>query len=150
MKISQYLRPAQIALEFDAPGKLGAIRGLLRMMAAGGMLAADQVSEVEKAVLEREALTSTGLGYGLALPHIRTELVAKIQIVFARSSKGVDFEALDGNPVHFLFLILAPARCADEYLKVISSVSSLMKNENVRKQLTAAKSADDILRIFDY
>ncbi|HVP90583.1 MAG TPA: PTS sugar transporter subunit IIA [Terriglobales bacterium] len=149
MKISNYLAPGRISPDFSAKSKPDAVQGLLKMMTANEMLAADKVPDVQLVILEREALTSTGLGYGLAIPHARTELVAKIQVVFARSPRGVEFEALDGNPVHFLFLVLAPARCADEYLKLISSISSLMKNENVRKQLLSAKSREDILRVFD-
>jgi mannitol/fructose-specific phosphotransferase system IIA component (Ntr-type) len=149
MKISKYLAPGKISADFNAKTKLEAIQGLLKMMTANEMVAPEQVPNVQRTILEREALTSTGLGYGLALPHARTDFVEKIQVVFARSQKGVDFEALDGNPVHFLFLVLAPARYADEYLKLICSISSLMKNDNVRKQLASAKSKDDIFKIFD-
>jgi PTS system fructose-specific IIC component len=149
MKICKYLASGQIATDFEAKTKAEAIQGLLSMMTANGMLATENVPDVKGAILEREALTSTGLGYGLALPHVRTDLVARIQVVFARSQKGVDFEALDGNPVHFLFLVLAPTRSTDEYLKLISLISSLMKNENVRKQLMAAKSTEDIFKLLD-
>ena len=147
MKVGQYLGPNQVRTGFEAKGKPEAIRLLLRMMTDAGMLAAEKVPEVTQAILEREALTSTGLGYGLALPHTRTDLVGKIQAVFARSEKGVEFESLDGNPVRFLFLVLAPWRRTEEYLKLVSSISSLMKNENVRRRLLEARSKDEILRI---
>ncbi len=149
MKLTKYLPVSQIAAELEAKDKKGAIEFLLRLMIGKGLIPAEKEGEVLQAVLEREALTSTGLGYGLALPHVRTEAAARIVLVFARSKKGVDFEALDGNPVHFLFLVLAPAKCVDEYLKVISLISSLMKNEAVRKRVLAAKNADEIFAIFD-
>jgi mannitol/fructose-specific phosphotransferase system IIA component (Ntr-type) len=149
MKVGKYLGPAHVCMGFDAKSKPEIIKFLLRMMTDSRMLAPERVPEVERAILEREALTSTGLGYGLALPHTRTDIVGKIQTVFARSQKGVDFEALDGNPVHFLFLVLAPWRCTDEYLKLVSAISSLMKNENVRHRLMEAKSKDEILQILE-
>jgi len=147
MKLSNYLGPDQVRLDFEAGNKTEAIRSLIKMMTDSGMLAVDKAPEVERAIQEREALTSTGLGYGLALPHTRTDLVCRIKAVFARSGKGVEFEALDGNPVHFLFLVLAPWRCTDEYLKVVSAISSLMKSEKTRQRLRDAKTKDEILAI---
>ncbi len=149
MKLTKYLPVSQIAPELEAKDKKGAIELLLKLMIEKGLIPAEKEAEVFQAVLEREALTSTGLGYGLALPHVRTEATARIVLVFARSRKGVDFEALDGNTVHFLFLVLAPARCVDEYLKVISLISSLMKNESVRRRLLSAKNAEEIFAVFD-
>jgi fructose-specific phosphotransferase system IIA component len=149
MKITKYLPISQIAADVEAEDKKAAIEFLVKMMTDRGMIPAEKAPEVFQAVLEREALTSTGLGYGLALPHVRTEVVPKIELVFARSRKGVDFEALDGNTVHFLFLVLAPARCVDEYLKVISLISSLMKNESVRQRLLSAKNAEEIFGIIN-
>jgi mannitol/fructose-specific phosphotransferase system IIA component (Ntr-type) len=149
MKITKYLPLSQISADLEAKDKKAAIEFLLKMMTDRGMVQAEKAPEVYQALLEREALTSTGLGYGLALPHVRTEVVPKIELVFARSRKGVDFEALDGNPVYFLFLVLAPARCVDEYLKVISLISSLMKNESVRQRLLSAKNAEEIFGVID-
>lgn len=149
MKLTKYLPISQIAPELEAKDKKGSIALLLKMMIERGLIPAEKEGEVLQALLDREALTSTGLGYGLALPHVRTEAAPRIVLVFARSRKGIDFEALDGNPVYFLFLVLAPSRCVDEYLKVISLISSLMKNEGVRKRLLAAKTAQEIFEIFD-
>ncbi len=149
MKLTKYLPVTQIAPEFEAKDKKAAIEALLTMMIEKGLVPAEREAEVLQALMEREALTSTGLGYGLAIPHVRTEAAARIVLVFGRSRKGVEFEALDGNPVNFLFLVLAPAKCVDEYLKVISMISSLMKNEAVRKRVLGAKSAYEIFAILD-
>ena len=149
MNIAKYLAPTQISPDFEAKDKQAAIGSLLKMMVDRGMIPAEKSEETHQALLEREALTSTGLGYGFALPHVRTDAVDRIQIVFARSRKGLDFEALDGNPAHFFFLVLAPTRSMDEYLKVISLISSCMKNENTRKRLASARTAEEIFRIFE-
>ena len=149
MKISKYLDSGRVALNFEAKDKKAALQGLLDLLVEQGVVPRDKAPDVLRALLEREDLTSTGLGYGLALPHTRTDQVSKVEVFFARSLKGLDFESLDGNPVHFIFLVIAAPRSTDEYLKVICLISSLMKNESVRKQLLSAKTKDEILAIFN-
>lgn len=149
MNLLKYLKPSGIVLEIKGAEKRGVIEALLDAMVANGGLARDKKTAVLEALFEREALTSTGLGYGLAVPHVKTNDVDKIQIVFGRSSKGIDFESLDGNPAHFFFLVLAPTHEIEAYLRVLSAISSLMKDEANRRAILRAKNADDIIRILD-
>ena len=149
MKITKYLRPSLISLKLEAGDKRSVIGSLLNVLVEKGGLPKEKGEEVLEALIERESLTSTGLGYGVALPHVKTNTVDKIQIVFGRSTKGIDFEALDGNPTHFFFLVLAPAKDIEEYLKVLSSISLLMKDENNRRSLIQAKTPEDIYKVLD-
>jgi len=149
MKITKFLPPSQIEIELKAPDKQAVIEALVNILVASGRIPSDKADEVIAAVLEREALTSTGLGYGVALPHVKTDVVSEISISFGRSTKGIDFEALDGNPVHFFFLILAPPKKTEEYLKTLSSLSALMKDEKERSCLFFAKSAEEVFKILD-
>lgn len=149
MKITRFLPLSQIEMELKAPDKQAVIEALVNILVSSGRIPKDKVEEVIAALLEREALTSTGLGYGIALPHVRTDVVTEICIAFGRSTKGIDFEALDGNLVHFFFLILAPPKKTEEYLKTLSSISALMKDEKTRSRLFAAQSVDEVLKILD-
>lgn len=149
MNLVNYLKPAGVILEVKASAKKAVIEALLDAVVANGGLASEKKIPVLEALLEREALTSTGLGYGLAVPHVKTDEVDKIQIVFGRSSKGMDFESLDGNPAHFFFLVLAPALEIESYLRVLSAISLLMKDEANRHALLRARSSDEVIRILD-
>jgi mannitol/fructose-specific phosphotransferase system IIA component (Ntr-type) len=149
MNLLKYLKPSGVVLEIKASDKKGVIEVLLEAVAANGGLAPEKKAAVLEALLEREALTSTGLGYGLAVPHVKTNDVDRIQIVFGRSIKGIDFESLDGNPAHFFFLVLAPTHEIEAYLRVLSAISFLMKDEANRRAILRARSADDVIRVLD-
>jgi len=147
MKLAKYLKLSQINVELQAENKSAVLEVLVQILVENGQLLGEMVEEVMNKLTERESLTSTGLGYGVGLPHVKTDAVDKIQIVFGRSTKGIDFDALDGNLVHFFFLILAPNTLTDEYLKVISAISGLMKDENIRRRLILAQGAEEIFKI---
>jgi len=149
MKITKYLKLSQISIDIVVQDKNSVIQALIKILVEQGQVPGDMAEDVISAVLERESLTSTGLGSGVALPHVKTDAVKQICIAFGRSKPGVEFEALDGNPVNFFFLILAPTKATDDYLRILSSISGLMKKEAVRTQLLEAKSAEEMHRILD-
>ena len=149
MKITKFLHLAQINVDFRAKDKKEAIESLVNILVEQRHIPKQKAKEVTTALLEREALTSTGLGHGVALPHVKTDVINEICIAFGRSAEGIDFNALDGNPVRFFFLIIAPTSKAEEYLKTLSSISALVKNDKIRSKLHAAKSADELYKIFD-
>jgi fructose-specific phosphotransferase system IIA component len=149
MKLTKFLPASQINIELQAKNKEEVIEFLVNILVEHGHVPKEKVEEVKTALLEREALTSTGLGHGIALPHVKTNVVREICIAFGRSAKGVNFDALDGNPVYLFFLILAPTNKIEEYLKTLSSISALLKNDKLRSQLRAAKSVDEIFKIFN-
>ena len=149
MKITRYLKPAQISLELKAADKRRVLESLLKILVDSGGIPKEKTEELLKSLIEREAQASTGLGYGVALPHVKTNVVDKIQIAFGRSTKGIDFEALDGNPAHFFFLVLAPIKEVCEHLKVLSLISLLMKDKNNRHSLLRAKTPEEIFKVLD-
>lgn len=149
MKITRFLKPNQIKLEVTGQEKREIIETLIRIMVDQGQIAPEQTGEVVESLMERESQVSTGLGYGVALPHVTTKAVTQIEVVFGRSIKGLDFEALDGLPVHFFFLILAPLKRPKEYLATISTISALMKDERFRNQLINCQSTEEIYKVFD-
>lgn len=101
--------------------------------------------ELLKALLEREKLGSTGIGNGIAIPHGKLAGLSDIILVFARSTAGVPFEAIDGKPIHLIFLLVAPANSTGGHLKALARLSRLLKNASFRKTLLTAATAQDIL-----
>lgn len=96
--------------------------------------------KVLQALRDREAVTSTGIGNGIAIPHAKVEGLNQIILLFARSLNGVDFQALDEAPVQLIFLAIAPPDIAADYLKLLAAISSLLKK---KKNLTALLQAKD-------
>lgn len=97
-------------------------------------------------LLEREKLGSTGIGYGVAIPHGKMKDLKRVLVSFARSRKGVDFQATDEKPVHLFFLIVAPENSTASHLKILSDISSILKEADFRKKLQRAKDKDEIYR----
>ena len=99
---------------------------------------ADLIQDVDKAVnvvLEREKLGSTGIGEGVAIPHGKLKGIRNILCVFGRSRKGIDFDAVDHNPVHIFFLLIAPEDSASLHLQMLSRISKILRDPSFRKSL---------------
>lgn len=129
--------------------KNGDKRGVLEEMVS------DLVSRVEgldketilEVLLEREKLGSTGIGYGVAIPHGKLRGLDRLIVTFGRSSKGVDFQSLDSKPSHIFFLILAPENSTTAHLKILARISRLLNDPIFRKRLLQSKTRDDIYNV---
>jgi PTS system nitrogen regulatory IIA component len=97
---------------------------------------------------EREALGSTGIGDGIAIPHGKVKNLREITICFGRSRKGLPFDALDGKPTHLFFLLLAPEDAAAPYLSCLAELSRFLKNPEVRERLLHAETRQELLNVF--
>jgi mannitol/fructose-specific phosphotransferase system IIA component (Ntr-type) len=97
--------------------------------------------------MNREKKASTGIGNGFAIPHIRSMQAKEFMVGFARSRDGYDFEAIDGDPVHFFFVMAAPPYDDSLYLKVFKSISELVSFDSFADQLMEAEEPFDIIRI---
>jgi len=146
VKISDFVDPSGIKMEIEAQDKDGVLRELVALAAVTGKIN-DELA-ILKAVRERENLCSTGFENGAAIPHPRQghpDVVKELVAVFARSPKGIDFEALDEKPVHLFFLLCAPTD--SEHLRALAKLSRFLKKEPVRKRLLDAKTPDDVLAV---
>jgi PTS system nitrogen regulatory IIA component len=99
---------------------------------------------VLEALLEREAAGSTGVGYGIAVPHARVEGLDRIRGVFVRLDQPIPYEAVDGQPVDLLFALLAPPAAGSDHLRALARVSRLMRQPDLRAQLRRARSPEAI------
>lgn len=142
-----YLKKDNISLNLQAKTKEEAITELAQLLKEEK----DVVSfdRFLLAVFAREKLTTTGIGYEIAVPHARTDAVDDIVIAFGRSPSGIDFHSWDGKPVKLVFLIGTPAnKKLSAYLKVLGHLSRLLKREDFRGSLLGAATAEEILSNF--
>lgn len=97
-------------------------------------------------LLEREKLGSTGIGDGIAIPHGKLKGLDRLVISFGRSRQGIDFDAIDGKPVHIFFLLMAPESSTGQHLKALAKISRMLKDPDFRNGLLEARSAEEIYR----
>ncbi len=98
-------------------------------------------------LLERERLGSTGIGDGIAIPHGKLEDLDQLALSFGRSTAGVDFESMDGKPVHLFFLLVAPENCAGIHLRALAKIARLLKNGAIRRRLGSVGSREEIFSV---
>jgi len=98
-------------------------------------------------IIDREAEMSTGIGFGIAIPHARIEGIDRVFMIAARSVKGIEFDAIDEQPVHLIFMMLSPANASNQYTQILSSLSRIMSYEDVRQSLITTDVAEDFLTI---
>lgn len=105
----------------------------------------DDHADVLRAVREREAVLSTGIGNGVAIPHGKSAAVPGLRMAAGRAAEPVDFDALDGEPVSLFFLLVGPESAAGPHIKALSRISRLVRRDEVRERLVAARSAEEFL-----
>ena len=110
--------------------------------------ASEAISDRDKvlqAVLEREKIMSTGIGDGIAIPHGKSDSVFKLVAALGTQRRGVDFEALDGEPAYVFFLLVSPANVSGPHIKALARISRLLKNDDFKKKLITASSPEEII-----
>jgi len=143
MKLTDLLKEQAVIPGLAGRGKKEVLGELCSALASQEKVDPEPLLEV---LLEREKLGSTGIGDGIAIPHGKSDNIDKILIAFGRSLAGVDFDSLDGQPVHLFFLILAPGNSTGIHLKVLAKISRLLKDISFRKELLAAKGRAEIYK----
>jgi len=147
LRLSQFSGFDLIKLELESDTKEGVLREISELLAKSPNV--DNPESAYEALMERESLASTGMGLGVAVPHGRAESCSGLTIAFARSKKGVDFDAFDGQPVHLFFAILVPITAIHLHLQVLASLSILLQQPENRKRLMEAEFPQEILEFLD-
>jgi mannitol/fructose-specific phosphotransferase system IIA component (Ntr-type) len=114
------------------------------MISLNGLSGADDVAAK---ILERESEMSTGIGYGIAIPHARISGIDRLYMVAARSAQGLEFNAIDEQPVHLVFMMISPANTSIEHTQILSSLSRIMSYEEVRTKLLKAEDSEQFLDV---
>jgi len=145
MKLTTFLKREFIIKELKATTKEAALAELTAVLThAGGTVDHD---ETVKVLMARERLGSTGIGDGIAIPHGKIHGLDDLMIAIGISNKGVDFNAMDGKPVHLFFLLIAPENSSGQHLKVLARISRLLKDNVLRKKLMEAESQDELFNL---
>ncbi|UOF92606.1 fructose-specific PTS transporter subunit EIIC [Fodinisporobacter ferrooxydans] len=147
MKITELLQKSRIVLNVAAKDKQGVLEELSQLLIKDGIVT--NQNEFMQALLKREEEGTTGIGEGIAIPHGRSRAVARPALALGLTHSGLDYESLDGQPVHIVFMIAVPENADQEHLHVLAALSRLLMDEEVRKGLLAAQSADEILALID-
>lgn len=147
MKITDLLKKDTVIIDLAATSKDAAIDEMAKKLHIAGRL--NNFDGFKEAILKRESQSTTGIGEGIAIPHAKTDAVKTPSILFAKSAKGVDYESLDGQPAHLLFMIAASDGTNNEHLETLSRLSSLLMDTTLRENLLAAQSPEDVIRIIE-
>lgn len=149
MKLSNLLGPDRIILDMKAGGHWESIVELVDHLLNAGLLSAALRAEALSALKTREDQVSTGIGSGVAIPHAFSDHIDHVIAVFGRSRAGIDFEALDNAPVHYIILFLVPRKEYHLHLRTLSAIAKLFTNSDIRRQLATASTRDEILGILN-
>jgi PTS system nitrogen regulatory IIA component len=149
MKLSDFVVREAILVDLQAIGKEEAIREIVRSLHNAGRLKESELDGVARAILSREELGSTGIGQGVAVPHTRHPTVDRLIGTVAISRRGVDFAALDGEPVDILFLLVSPPNQPGDHLRALENISRHLKDERFVSFLRQAKTREHVVELLD-
>ena len=144
MPALEFLSPEGVLPGLRAGGKKQALHELA---AVAARLAPVEERTVFEALLQRERLGSTGIGEGIAIPHGKLPSLSRLVGAVARLEKPIDFEALDGQPVDILFLLLAPEGAGADHLKALARIARLLREPGVLGRIRAARDADALYAV---
>jgi len=146
MKVSELLTPAVVISDLKGDKKEDVINELIDLFKNDGRV--NDIEKVRDAVLEREKIMSTGVGKGFAIPHGKTNSITDIIAAFGRTKRPIDYNALDNQPVHLVFLLVGKDNLVSKHIKLLSRISRMMNKDDFRNKLLEAVSVDEILGIF--
>ncbi|KIL44051.1 PTS fructose transporter subunit IIC [Jeotgalibacillus alimentarius] len=145
MKITDLLTKHTINLNLKSKEKQGTIDEMVSLLDRAGKL--NDAKAYREAIQAREDQTTTGIGEGVAIPHAKTKAVKEPAIAFGRSVEGLDYESLDGQPAHLVFMIAATEGANDTHLQALSRLSVLLLKDEVKQGLLDAKTEDDVIAL---
>lgn len=145
MKISEVLDKRAIKIGLASTSKEEALKELVDLLAKVEDIG--DPKSILKALLERENLGSTGIGQGIAIPHGKTDKVSRLVAVLGISKSGVDFDALDGEPVYIFFLLVAPKETAGPHLKALAQISRLLRDSYFCQLLRKCDTAEQVFNL---
>jgi mannitol/fructose-specific phosphotransferase system IIA component (Ntr-type) len=146
MKLCDLLDESVVSVGMSAEGKGDLLERLVDLASASGMVTDAPAGLL--AVEERERIMTTGIGHGVAIPHGKTEAVSSLVAAFAVLGEGIDFGALDGQPVRLAFLLLGPKEPSGPHIRMLSRISRLMNRDDLRNRLIEAESVTQVVDLF--
>ena len=149
MKIREFISPKAVSADLKSKDKEGVITELVELLIDTGAIEKKNKKKVLEVLMAREALGSTAIGQGIAIPHGKHKSTKKLVGCLGISKEGIDFDSLDGELAHIFFLLMAPIDSAGPHLKALAKISRLLKDKFVRERLIGAKDEAEIKKIID-
>ena len=126
-----------------------AIRELVDCLVDAGKIEKADREDVLQSIRQREETMSTGIGFGIAIPHASSSKVSDVVAAFGRSTSGIPFESLDGEPVNFIVLFVVPKDQFQTHLRTLAAIAKFLNDKTVREELTKSPTPQDILQVFE-
>jgi len=145
VQLTELLTPERIKIPLLSPTKDEILGELVEMV--GRNASVRDLPDVLRAVREREEVLSTGIGNGVAIPHGKSAGVSELALVAGVQPAGIDFEALDGQPVSLFFLLVGPESAAGQHVKALSRISRLLRRDSFRVRLIEAVTPEEFYSI---
>jgi nitrogen PTS system EIIA component len=142
VKLADILRESSVIADIKGVTKREILFEMVETLRKAKLI--DDVDSVVEIIMERESLGSTGIGDGVAIPHGKMKKLNTILCVAGRSREGVNFDAVDRQPVHIFFLVLAPEDSASLHLKVLSRISKILRDQSFRNKILKLSDAHEI------
>jgi mannitol/fructose-specific phosphotransferase system IIA component (Ntr-type) len=135
---SKLIESATIIESLVASAKADVLKEMLKAGVDSGGLAVKNTATLRKKLAEREKLGSTGIGNGVAVPHVKSGAISEVCMILGRSVQGIDYQAIDGRPVHTVFLLVVPTDQAEVHLQSLRWIASLARNPDFRRFVLSA------------
>ena len=148
MALDSLLSVEQIIPDMSATERWPAIVELIDLLVALRKINPDARESILASLKQREETMSTGIGFGIAIPHCSSDRIDEVVAAFGRSSSGIEFDALDNAPVKFVVLFIVPKNQFQTHLRTLASIAKFLNDRSVRDGLAQANSAEEILSIF--
>lgn len=145
MKLDKHLRAECIRIGLKAADKWAAIDELLQLLVDQQLVA--DADQVRADLIAREKKMSTGMEFGLALPHAKSDGARNLAVALGISKEGVEFDSLDGRPAHIIFLVVSRKDTTGPHIECLADIATLFKREDIRSNLPEARTPADALRL---
>jgi nitrogen PTS system EIIA component len=148
MSLGNLLSAEQIIPEMKATERWPAIVELIDLLVGLGKIKSDARESILASLKQREETMSTGIGFGIAIPHCSSDRIDEVVAAFGRSTTGIEFDALDNAPVKFVVLFIVPKNQFQTHLRTLASIAKFLNDRATRERLGKAQSTEEILSIF--
>ena len=149
MDLAKLLGEKRIISEMRSSNNQEAIEELIDHLCDNNFLPLKKKSETIRDLIKREDKTTTGIGSGVAIPHVNSDAVDSTLMIFGRSLEGIDFESIDNNPVNFVVLFLIPKCNDNKHLQTLATIARFFTKGDIRERLLNATSNTDILKVIE-
>ena len=147
MELADFLTKEQVVTDLKASDRWEAIEELIDLLVDSGQIKPDQREAIVSIVKKREASMSTGIGFGIGIPHASSDLIDNVTGAFGRSKDGVNFDALDNQPVNLVMLFLVPQGQFQKHLHTLAKIAKMLHKKEFRKSLEEAEDAAEMYQI---